>query len=63
MLVRTLVTACLLSGLLGGAEPALKISVYATAGGVQQLLANAQRRAKFGGHILIIDYTIFTGWN
>lgn len=46
MLVRTIVTACLWSGLLWGAEPALKISVYATAGGVQQLLATPESRQR-----------------
>jgi hypothetical protein len=44
--VRLIITACLLSGCLHAAEPALKISVYATAGGIQQLMATPEARLR-----------------
>jgi hypothetical protein len=44
MPVRTLIIACLFSGLLCGAGPALKVSVYATAGGIQACLNTPEAR-------------------
>jgi len=44
--MRLLITACLLSGWLHGAEPALKVSVYATAAGIQQLMATPESRQR-----------------
>jgi hypothetical protein len=44
--VRLLIAACLLSGWLLGAGPALKISVYATAGGIQKLLVTPESRQR-----------------
>ncbi len=46
MRVRALITASLISGLLCGAEPALKISVYATAGGIQGYLKTPEQRQR-----------------
>ncbi len=44
--MRLIITACLLSGCLHAAEPALKVSVYATAGGIQQLMATPEARLR-----------------
>lgn len=44
--MRILITLCLLSGSLHAADPALKISVYATAGGIQHLMTAPESRQK-----------------
>ncbi|MBI5280173.1 MAG: hypothetical protein HY858_00720 [Candidatus Solibacter usitatus] len=57
MAVRLLLTACILSGLASAAEPGLKISVYATAGGIQQLLSTPEARQKAAAALRRLDIT------
>jgi len=47
--VRSLIPLCLLAGCLSAAEPPLKISVYATAGGIQQLMMTPESLQKAVG--------------